>query len=179
MPKILQNLTDLHITQLNNDENSNYTNWNYTKHTFHIVDELLRQEISWREMPHEEKRYKTCSDLLFEVMNLVYTPIVNLADNRGLISVFYLQIRYLEESTLSADRPITVYRPDRDLSGQIEVYRADRPLLVGLLGSYTEPCIIVQNGSPNVASELPSARGRRFLQPFTNKYALESTDKTG
>ena len=52
MPKILQNLTDLHISQLNNDENSNYTNWNYTKHTFHIVDELLRQEISWKVLLH-------------------------------------------------------------------------------------------------------------------------------
>ena len=67
-------------------------------------------------------------------LEVAYTPIVNLADNRAPISVFYLQIRYLEESALSAYRPITIYRPDRDLSGQIEVYRADRPLSVSLLG---------------------------------------------
>ena len=35
-------------------------------------------------------------------------------------------------------------------------------------------CTIVRNRKPNRASELPSARGQRFTQPFTNNYALHS-----
>ena len=50
--------------------------------------------------------------------NLVYTPIINQADNLGPISVFYLPIRYLEESAVSGYLPITFYRPDRGLSGR-------------------------------------------------------------
>ena len=33
---------------------------------------------------------------------------------------------------------------------------------------------IVENGNTNCVSELPSARGRRFAQPFTNNFALQS-----
>ena len=40
---------------------------------------------------------------------------------------------------------------------------------------YTEPSLIIRNGNPNLASEFPSARGRRFTQLFTNNYALQST----
>lgn len=70
MPKIIQDLTDLHKEQLKEDEIET-SNSNYTKHTFHIIDELLRQEISWKELPDEEKRYQTSSDLLYEVYNLL------------------------------------------------------------------------------------------------------------
>ena len=40
---------------------------------------------------------------------------------------------------------------------------------------YTERCKIVKNRNPNRMSELPTARGRHFPQPFTNNFALEST----
>ena len=66
MPKIIQDLTDLHKSQLM-DNQIETSNSNYTKHTFHIIDELLRQEISWKELPDEDRRYQTSSDLLFEV----------------------------------------------------------------------------------------------------------------
>ena len=39
---------------------------------------------------------------------------------------------------------------------------------------YTETSMIIRNGDPKLASECPSARGRRFTQPFTNNYALHS-----
>ena len=35
--------------------------------------------------------------------------------------------------------------------------------------------IVIRNGNPNIASELCSACGLRFTQPFTNNYALQST----
>ena len=38
----------------------------------------------------------------------------------------------------------------------------------------TEGSIIIRNMNPTLTSELPSARGRRFTQPFTNNYALQS-----
>ena len=37
------------------------------------------------------------------------------------------------------------------------------------------PSSIIGNGDPNLAWELPSARGRRFTQSFTNNFALQST----
>ena len=69
MPKIIQDLTDLHKSQLVEDQIET-SNSNYTKHTLHIIDELLRQEISWKELPDEEKRFLTSSDLLYEVRSL-------------------------------------------------------------------------------------------------------------
>ena len=69
MPKIIQDLTDLHKSQLVEDQIET-SNSNYTKHTLHIIDELLRQDISWKELPDEEKRFLTSSDLLYEVKSL-------------------------------------------------------------------------------------------------------------
>ena len=40
---------------------------------------------------------------------------------------------------------------------------------------YTERCKIIKSRNPNCALELPSARGRRFKQPFANNFALESS----
>jgi len=41
------------------------------------------------------------------------------------------------------------------------------------IDSCTETCLIIRNRKPNLASELPSGRGREFTEPFTS--ALEST----
>ena len=41
--------------------------------------------------------------------------------------------------------------------------------------SHTKRSTIIRNGNPNLASELLSARGCHFTQPFTNNYALEHT----
>ena len=41
--------------------------------------------------------------------------------------------------------------------------------------AYAEPRQVIKNGNPNLASVLPSARGCRFTQHFTNTFALEST----
>ena len=41
--------------------------------------------------------------------------------------------------------------------------------------AYTEGCIIIRNKNPNRASELPSAHGRRFTQPFTDNNVLQNT----
>ena len=40
---------------------------------------------------------------------------------------------------------------------------------------YAEPCLIIRNGNPNLALELPSAQGGHFTQLFTNNYALQSS----
>ena len=40
--------------------------------------------------------------------------------------------------------------------------------------SHTKRSTIIRNGNPNLASEIRSARGCHFTQPFTNNYALES-----
>ena len=66
MPTLIRDLTSLHKEQLDGDEIET-SNLNFTKHTFHIIDELLRQDISWKELPDEEKRYLTSSDLFYEV----------------------------------------------------------------------------------------------------------------
>ena len=70
MPNIIQDLTALHKSQLVEGQIET-SNSNYTKHTFHIIDELLKQEISWKELPDEVKRYQTSSDLLFEVLYIL------------------------------------------------------------------------------------------------------------
>ena len=46
----------------------------------------------------------------------------------------------------------------------------------GVNDSSTETSLIITNGNPNLASELCYARGRRFTQPFTNNYALQSRE---
>ena len=42
----------------------------------------------------------------------------------------------------------------------------------------TETSLIIRNGNPNLASELPSSRGCWFTEPFTNNCALASSSQS-